>query len=90
MKVVMLGEIRRIGIEVYSKSGNDFAIDSAEYDITRSDSAQTVISSGVPRIEDKKITMLFNASELGQYYVIFTFHIKDETLKAKVLVRVVK
>ena len=90
MRTLTLGEIRRIGIEVYSTVGNDFEIDSAEYEIVNE--KREVVATGEPRIEGKKITMLFNTVEYGPgtYYVNFNFDILDETLKAKILVKVVK
>jgi len=90
MRTLTLGEIRRIGIEVYSTLGNDFDIDSAEYEVV--DSRQEVIASGEPRIEDKKITMLFNTLEfgLGRFYLNIKYDIMDETLKARIQVKVVE
>jgi hypothetical protein len=88
MKPLTLGETRRIGIELYSIFGSDFEIDFAEYAVFNS--VQEIIKTGICRIEDKKITMLFIADEIGLFNVVFTIHIKDETLKAKILTRVVK
>jgi len=90
MKKIAVGEIRRIGVEVYSTTGADFEIDSAEYAVVNT--VGETIKTGVPRIEDKKITMLFNGAEIptGQYNVIFTVSIADETLKFKVFVEVGK
>ena len=88
MKLLTLGETRRIGIELYSIFGGDFEIDFAEYTVLNS--VQEIIKIGICRIEDKKITMLFIANEIGWFNVIFTINIKDEILKAKVPIRVVK
>ena len=88
MKPLTLGETRRIGIELYSIFGSDFEIDFAEYAVFNS--VQEIIKTGICRIEDKKITMLFIANEIGWFNVIFTIHIKDEILKAKIPIRVVK
>ena len=48
MKPLTLGEIRRIGIELYSI----FEIDFAEYAVFNS--VQEIIKTGICRIEDKK------------------------------------
>lgn len=54
MKLLTLGETRRIGIELYSIFGSDFEIDFAEYAVFNS--VQEIIKTGICRIEDKKIT----------------------------------
>ncbi len=80
------GEIRRVGIEVSSSENETFTIDAAEYRILDSDNQELEV--GFPDIEDHRITTLFNASEVGIYFVIFKYHIGPEILKAKVVVEV--
>lgn len=84
--IIFQGEIRLIGIEVTSKTTQDFVIEAAEYSIT--DSSNVEIDSGFPDIDGHKISALFNATNKGGFYVIFKYHIGPEILKARVSVEV--
>lgn len=79
---LQLGEIREVGIEVTSNVKQDFVIEVAEYQIIKQDG--TEIDKGYPTIDNHKILTLFSANEVGQFYVIFKYHIASEIFKAKV------
>lgn len=85
---LLLGEIRTVGIEVINKQGQDFVIDTADFEIHKQDG--TLVSCGSATIEGHKILTLFSANEVGKYSCIFTYRIGSETLKARVYVEVVK
>ena len=84
--VIFDGEVRQIGIEVISNTGQEFVIDAAEYSVEDSDG--TEIENGLPAIDGHKITMLFTASGTGVFFVIFKYHIGPEILIAKIDVEV--
>lgn len=86
--ILQLGEIREVGIEVINQLGQDFVIEAAEYEVIKRDG--TDVEKGFPMIKEHKLITLFNAIEVGRFYVIFKYHIGAEILRAKVLVEVVK
>lgn len=71
------GEIRSVGIEVVSKCNNQFAIDTAEFVITKD---SEVVEQGKAVIDGHKLIMLFHAAEKGRYKVMFIYTIADEKL----------
>lgn len=85
--ILQQGEVREVGIEVISQLGQDFVIDVAEYKIINKD--KEVLEEGFPTIDRHKILLLFNATEKGEFSVIFKYHIGPEILKAKICVEVI-
>lgn len=83
-----LGEIREVGIQIYSKIGQPFVIDTAEYEIL-TENEQQLIEKGFACIEEDKILILFNATEKGVFIVKFKYAINNETLIAKVKIGVI-
>lgn len=82
-----LGEIREVGIQVYSKIGQPFAIDTAEYEILTAN--EELLENGLATIEDDKVLMLFHATQKGAFIVKFKYMINDETLIAKIKIGVI-
>jgi len=82
------GEVKEIGIEVINQLGETFIIEAAEYQITKKEG--TEIEKGIPSIEDHKLTALFSATQKGEFYMIFKYHIATEIIKAKVFVEVIE
>ncbi len=83
-----VGEIRQVGIEVINQLQDDFVIDVAEYKVIDQNGAE--LEQGYPTIEGHKLITLFNANEIGRYYVVFKYHVGPEILKAKIYVEVVR
>lgn len=83
---LQLGEVREIGIEVTSDIKQDFVIDVAEYQVLKDN---VEVDRGYPTIDGHKILTLFNANELGKFYVSIKYHIGPEIFKAKVYVEVI-
>ena len=84
---IQKGEVREVAIEIHSRANNPFTIDTAEYEIINYD--LTSIEHGLATIDNQKIVTLFHARDIGVYYVIFTYTIGDETLKAKIKIEVI-
>lgn len=82
-----LGEIREVGIQVYSKIGQPFVIDTAEYEILTAN--EELLENGLATIEDDKVLMLFHATQKGAFIVKFKYMIDDETLIAKIKIGVI-
>jgi hypothetical protein len=82
---INIGEVRKIGIEVTSRLGQDFIIESADYVITAEDGAE--VDRGYPSIDGHKIVALFTAAEVGRFIMEFTFRIGPEILKNKINIR---
>lgn len=80
------GEIREIGIEVYSKANQTFSIDAADYTVLQADGQQ--MDSGIPTIDGYRILTLFSAGAAGKYTVTFTYTIGAQKFMADVLVEV--
>jgi hypothetical protein len=80
------GEIRAVGIEVKSKSGDQFVIDTAEYVVSLQSEMQ---ERGQCGIDGHRLTMLFHADNVGLHKILFTYTIADEKLIDEVLVEVV-
>lgn len=85
--VIQKGEIRQIGIEVVNTLGQDFTIETAEYEIIEVNE-ETSIETGFPTIQNKKIFMLFSGETVGSFYLVFKYHIGAEIIKAKLNVKV--
>ena len=83
---INIGEVRKIGIEVSSRLGQDFIIESADYVIT--DENGTEVTRGYPSIDGHKIVALFTAAEAGRFECEFTFRIGPEILKNKINIKV--
>lgn len=81
------GEIREIGIEVISKSEQNFTIDAADFETTQAGQTQ-VLDSGLPTIDGHQISTLFSASTPGKFNVTITYTIGPEKFKAKLYVEV--
>jgi|AGTN01.2.fsa_nt_gi hypothetical protein len=81
------GEVRKIAIDVSSRLGQDFVIDSADFVILKEDG--TEVTRGYPTIDGHKLTVLYSAIEAGRFICELTFRIGPEILKYKVYVKVV-
>lgn len=86
MLLFNLGEVRQVGIQVLNQIGQDFTIETADYEIINSNGES--LEKGYATIEEHKILTLFHSSEIGNFYCIFTYRIASEILKAKVYIRV--
>lgn len=82
-----LGEIREVGIQVYSKIGQPFVIDTAEYEILTAN--EELLETGLATIQGDKVLMLFHATQKGAFIVKFKYMIDDETLIAKIKIGVI-
>lgn len=80
------GEIRSVGLEVKSKNGSQFVIDTANYVVSLNNEVQ---EQGSCAIDGHKLLILFHADEVGRYKILFTYTIADEKLIDEVLVEVV-
>ena len=80
------GEVREVGIEVFNELGQDFLIEAADYEIA--DSKGNQIDTGYADVKEHKILTLFSAQTVGKYYVVLTYRIGPEILKAKIFVEV--
>ncbi|MDP4109321.1 MAG: hypothetical protein Q8878_04755 [Bacillota bacterium] len=85
--LIKKGEVRKIGIEVTSRSNQDFVIESADYEITGPDSGEP--ERGIPTIDGHKIAALFSATKAGTSCCEFTFRIGPEIIKSKINIEVV-
>lgn len=80
------GEVRQVGIEVINQLGQDFAIETADYEIVKISGES--IEKGYATTDGHKILTLFSANETGTFYCIFTYRIASEILKAKIYIQV--
>lgn len=80
------GEVRQVGIEVINQLGQDFIIETADYEILKSNGDS--IEKGTATIDGHRILTLFSANDTGNFYCIFTYRIASEILKAKVYIQV--
>lgn len=71
------GEIRTIGIEVISKKGNPFVIDTAECEVLLKDET---VEKNLCTIDGHKILTLFHAEQEGRYKLMFIYTIAEEKL----------
>ena len=82
------GEVREVGIEVFNELGQDFEIETAEYEVV--DTQERTIDKGYADIKGHRILALFSAQERGRFYMVFTYRIGPEILKAKIFLEVKK
>ena len=79
----LLGEKRRIWLEVSSHEGDAFVIRNAAYSLER---YREVIDTGECVIDEHNIAAMVQPPERGEYNLIFSFEIGGEIMKEKVVV----
>lgn len=76
------GEIRKITYALKSKSGRNFAIESADVDLYHNDE---LLDKLTVKVNDHDIEFIIDTSDLTDiyYHVIMTCRINEETVKKK-------
>jgi len=69
------GEARYIGVEVNKRSGGEFVIDKASYEVF--DRYDNLLESGDAIIEDNKVYMLFD-TDRNDYEIRGVYHVEFE------------
>lgn len=80
------GEVRQVGIDVTNKLNEDFNIETADYEVIKSNGES--IEKGYATIDGHKVLTLFSAMEVGNFYCILTYRVASEILKAKIHIQV--
>ena len=80
------GEIRTVGIEVVSRVGNQFVIDTAECTVSLEGE---VLDKSICTIDGHKILTLFHAEQEGRHKLIFSYTIAEERLIDIVTIEVI-
>lgn len=79
----LLGEKRRIWLEISSHEENAFVIRNAAYSLER---YHEIIDTGECVVNEHNIAAMIQPPSRGEYNLIFSFEIAGEIMKEKVVV----
>lgn len=77
--IIDFGETRHIMLEVFSIKNDEFVISSASYVLRKGKTGEDE-ASGVCSVIDHLIDTVITPKEKGEYQLIVTYKIADETL----------
>lgn len=79
----LLGEKRKIWLEITSTEGSAFLIRNAKYELKKHGKTEI---EGDCQVVDHTIITTVQPQETGQYSLIYTYEIGGETLKEEVII----
>ena len=80
------GELRKVGISVSNNQTPGFIIEFCDYEIFKNNGE--LIEKGSAKIENHDIYTYINHDIIEDIYIVFSYGIADEILKAKIQIHV--